>query len=236
MFPVKGREIDAAILFADMTDFSGRTQHLSPTETLALVNNFFTWVTAEALARIPGIVDKYIGDEMMVIFSTEFGSADPTGDAVKVARMMAEHDPFWFCPHFGIAAGPITVGYVGTPLKYDCSAFGACVALAKRCASVKPAERCSCHIVLPSSDWGSRRIEDVLLPETRKTPDGPIITLDLHWRCLPKRLVQMKNLPDAEVIEIVNSTVTLPGITAEERAKLAVRELKNAGQYRPAGN
>lgn len=37
-FPVKGREIEATILFADITRFSGRTVDLSPAETLIFVN------------------------------------------------------------------------------------------------------------------------------------------------------------------------------------------------------
>src|SRR5271165_3634614 len=82
MFPVKGREIDATILFSDISGFSRRTLDLSPTETLIFVNNFFSWISAEALRGQPGIVDKYIGDEIMVVFSKEFGSDDPFADAV----------------------------------------------------------------------------------------------------------------------------------------------------------
>ena len=37
-FPVKGREIEAAILFCDIANFSGRTYDLSPVETLILKN------------------------------------------------------------------------------------------------------------------------------------------------------------------------------------------------------
>src|SRR5260221_3557952 len=91
MFPVKGREIDATILFADISNFSKRTIHLTPTETLVFVNTFFAWVTAEALRGSHGIVDKYIGDEMMVVFSQEFGSTDPFVDAVSAARPAGGH-------------------------------------------------------------------------------------------------------------------------------------------------
>src|SRR5437588_6542264 len=76
LFPVKGKEIEASVLFADITAFSRRTLTLSSTETLAFVNHFFTWITAEAARVGPGIVDKYIGDEMMIVFSEEFGSQD----------------------------------------------------------------------------------------------------------------------------------------------------------------
>ena len=68
-FPVKGREIQATILFADIASFSRRTKELSPTETLIFVNNFFSWITAEAIKDQVCIVDKYIGDEVMVLFS-----------------------------------------------------------------------------------------------------------------------------------------------------------------------
>ena len=43
-FPVRGREIDATVLFADITAFSARTADLTPTETLIFVNNFFAWM------------------------------------------------------------------------------------------------------------------------------------------------------------------------------------------------
>jgi class 3 adenylate cyclase len=86
--PVKGREIAATILFVDVAAFSARTVELDPAETLAFVNHFFAWISAEALHHGPGIVDKYIGDEVMVVFSTEFGSEDPVLDAVHAARAM----------------------------------------------------------------------------------------------------------------------------------------------------
>src|ERR1035438_1337606 len=117
-FPVKGRIIDAVVLFADMASFSSRSSELSPIETLIFVNNFFAWISAEGLKGRPGIVDKYIGDEVMAVFSKDFGSEDPLVDAVDAGRWMSERDLLGFGPHIGIAAGEVVVGYVGTPLKY----------------------------------------------------------------------------------------------------------------------
>jgi len=165
LFPVKGREMEAAILFIDISGFSRRTVALTPTETLIYVNNFFAWATAEALRRLPGIVDKYIGDEMMVVFSREFGSVDPFKDAIQCA--MTEHDSLSYCPHIGIAAGPVTVGYVGTPLKYNCSVFGNRVALAARCASIRSVQNRSC-VICPSENWGSRTLEETVPTQKKK--------------------------------------------------------------------
>jgi class 3 adenylate cyclase len=166
-FPVKGREIEAAVLFADISGFSTRTLDMTPAATLVYVQNFFAWVTAEALHGRPGIVDKYIGDEVMVVFSDEFGSEDPFVDAVQAAAAMSRHDVHAYCPHIGIASGQVIVGYAGTALRYNVSAFGAPVALAARCASVRPADpdtMVSSTIVMPASDWGDREIHDVTEP------------------------------------------------------------------------
>ncbi len=124
-FPVKGREIEATVLFADITAFSRRTLGLSPAATLVYVQNFFAWITAEALRGRPGIVDKYIGDEVMVVFSGEFGSDEPFVDAVEAAAAMSRHDALAYQPHIGIASGPVIVGYAGTAFRTTspCSAL-----------------------------------------------------------------------------------------------------------------
>jgi hypothetical protein len=125
---------------------------------------FFAWVTAEALRGGKGIIDKYIGDEMMIVFSREFGSEDPFVEAVQTARSMAENDVWSFAPHVGIASGRVVVGYVGTPLKYNCSVFGAPVALAGRCAGIEPATRepYSTALVFPATEWNGLDVDDVL--------------------------------------------------------------------------
>ncbi len=144
---------------------------MSPAETLIYVQNFFAWVTAEALKGRPGIVDKYIGDEIMVIFSKEFGSEDPFADAIQAAAAMSRHDFHAYRPHMGIAAGEVIVGYAGTAMRYNVSAFGAPVALAARCASVRPPEpdndephrSVSSTIVFPADAWLHDHLDDVLL-------------------------------------------------------------------------
>ena len=229
-FPVKGREINASVLFCDISRFSQRTLQLNATETLIFVNNFFTWITAEALREHPGIVDKYIGDEMMVVFSDEFGSENAFLDAVRTARWMGENDFLAFCPHIGIASGIVTVGYVGTPLKFDCSVFGAPVTLAARCASVKTARP---GIVFPEKDWAGQKFEEAFPPIKREKSDGTIQAEPLVWEMSPPQNVPMKNLPDISVITVENTLVTFPQQSAENRAKESLSYLYKDGAYRP---
>lgn len=243
-FPVKGREIEATVLFADITAFSARTLELSPTETLIFVNNFFAWITAEALRGRHGVVDKYIGDELMIVFSKEFGSKDPFVEAVQAARWMAEHDALDFGPHIGLASGPVIVGYAGTPLKYSASVFGPPVALAARCAGTSPelgeGESYSSSITFPAAEWGDRDFDEVFEPEMYRVPEeirepgeSEIQHREHGWELLPPRTVEMKNLPNTEVREVVNRMLHLPSTAAEDRAREGLRYLQQVGRFWP---
>lgn len=233
LFPVKGRELEAAILFIDISGFSRRTHDLSPTETLIYVQNFFAWVTAEGLRDRPGIVDKYIGDEMMVVFAREFGSADPFADAIRSACAMTERDSMSFSPHIGVAAGSVTVGYVGTPLRYNCSVFGKPVALAARCASIKSIESFKSCVICPAENWGTRKLENTVPAQKWRREDGSIEVRDIVWDLQEVRTEKIKNMPDLEVRELTYQLNHLPSMSAEERAKEYLRVLKEAGRYCP---
>jgi len=231
-FPVKGREIDAVIVFVDIAGFSRRTYDLSPTETLIFVNNFFSWITAEGLRGRPGIVDKYIGDEMMIVFSEDFGSEDPFKDALLTAQGMADRDVLSFCPHIGLAEGRVTVGYVGTPLKYNCSVFGRPVAIAARCCGIRSEEHMK-SIFLPATTWGDKKISDHLKSRTLKHPELGDIEQPVHWEVSAPKKVEIKNMPALEVIEIYSDLMHMPSLSAEDRAKIAFEALKEEGSYRP---
>ena len=234
-FPVKGVELDATVLFADITGFSTRTIDMSPAATLVYVQNFFAWITGEALHGRPGIVDKYIGDEVMVVFSTEFGSEDPLKDAIEAAAAMSRRDALAYCPHIGIASGHVIVGYAGTPLRYDVSVFGAPVALAARCAGVKPEtdRMFSSSITMPETEWAGRELDDVLPPPMRMNSDG---STDPDWQRFelePPRTVPMKGLGHVEVRQVLNTGMWMPGQSAEDRARESLRLLYDNNRYWP---
>jgi class 3 adenylate cyclase len=240
MFPVKGREIEATILFCDIAAFSRRSLALSSTETLVFVNNFFAWISAEALRSTTGVIDKYIGDEVMIVFSRDFGADEPFVEAVQVARWMCEHDAHDFRPHIGIASGSVTVGYVGTPLKYNCSVFGSAVALAARCANVKPDSETigtySSSIVFPDSEWKGYELEEVIPRRAYKGPGGETLEQPQTWELLRPRLVSMKNLPDTNVRELIRRAIHMPQLSAENRARVGLKALYEANRYWPKAN
>lgn len=237
-FPVKGREIEATVLFADISGFSTRTLNMSPAATLVFVQNFFAWITAEALHGRPGLVDKYIGDEVMVVFSKEFGSEEPLIDAVRAAAAMSKNDFHAYCPHIGIASGRVIVGYAGTALRHNVSVFGAPVALAARCAGVKPAATneqrwVSSTIVMPATEWGDRELQDVLPPPKRTMPDGREHVEPTTFELQPGREVDMKGLGAVAVREIHNAGMHFPSMTAEDRVLDGLNALYDGNRYWP---
>lgn len=230
--PVKGREIDATVFFVDMRAFSARTLDMTPAETLIFVQWFFSWI-GSAVRRGTGIVDKYIGDEMMVVFSKEFGSEDPFLEAVQTARHMGEFDPWSFVPHIGIASGPVIVGYVGTTTKYDCSVFGRPVALAARCATVRPKSFAYYSaIVFPASEWGDRDFDEVFPPNQLRNPDETIIEQPHAWE-MSERAVGLNNIGTVAIREVVKKMMSLPTPTPEEAARSMLENIEEGGRYWP---
>lgn len=229
-FPVKGIELKAAVLIVDMGAFSRRTADLLPVETLILANNFLAWITAESIRKFPCVIDRYVGDSVMVVFSDQLGSTSPVEDALHVAKRIAQNDVLAFCPHMGISYGDVIAGYTGTPTKFSCSAFGRAVTLADRCSEVIPAQVHSCSIAFPASLISEQQFHEIFNP-SEKPDQAP--SLPSPWQLTAARPVPLKNIGNLEVREIIKTSHWLPCQPAEDRAQMSFRMLSERGYYRP---
>jgi class 3 adenylate cyclase len=245
-FPLKGREIEATILFADITSFSKNTECLSSTETMLYINKFIAWISAEGLVNTCGIIDKYIGDEILIVFSNEFGSQNHFLDALEAARRFGEWDEWQFMPHMGLASGIVTVGYTGTPLCYNCTVFGRPVTIAARCSTVKIEEEHSAQIVFPVQLFDNYSFEQVFYTRVVRDKNGLEHKLPMDWRMLPCRRVSQKE-DDFEVLPIIKSkfiqflfdidsegSISGPTDTIQT-VKEEIQSLIDEGQYKPLG-
>ncbi len=132
-FPLYGVRLSGTILFADLPGYSKYARGAIPEECAFMVNHFFAWIEASANRLYGGVIDKFIGDEVMIIFAPELGSQDPLKSAMLTARKILEHDEFSFDPKIGIASGELIIAAVGTRQRFDVSALGHTVNLAARC-------------------------------------------------------------------------------------------------------
>lgn len=113
-----------------------------PREVLALLNEYFALAT-EAINGAGGIIDKYMGTEIMALFNTQLNpQPDHAARAVKAALTMRERFVAWYRdhqidpqPHYyriGMHTGVATLGNVGNILRRDFTAIGDTINLAKR--------------------------------------------------------------------------------------------------------
>ena len=137
------------IFFSDIKDFTATTERLQPEELTALLNEYFTEMSAIALKH-GGTVDKFIGDAMLVFF----GDPETKGveeDARACLRMAIDmqhrlnelnaegrqrgiEQPFK--ARIGINTGYCNVGNFGSDDRMDYTIIGAEANLAARLQSI----------------------------------------------------------------------------------------------------
>jgi adenylate cyclase len=137
--------IRAAILFADMRDFTGLTSHLSEEAATALVNDYYDCIVPPIDER-GGEVLKFMGDGILAIFRPGEDAdseaclrafAAARAGLLRVARRNHESDgsvsfEVGIALHFGHAA----YGNVGSGARLDYTVIGRDVNLASRIADV----------------------------------------------------------------------------------------------------
>jgi adenylate cyclase len=84
-----GEERALAVLFSDLRGFTTYSEQLSPDELLSELNAYFE-AMVPAIRRHGGVVDKYIGDAIMVVFGVPRATGDEARRAVHTARAMQQ--------------------------------------------------------------------------------------------------------------------------------------------------
>jgi adenylate cyclase len=83
-----GERRRATILFADVRGFTALTATRPPEEVLSLLNRYLDRMCA-IVARHGGVVNKFVGDGMLVVFGAPNALDDDAGAALAAAREMA---------------------------------------------------------------------------------------------------------------------------------------------------
>ena len=137
-----GEDRQLAVLFSDIRGFTTYSESLSSREVVATLNRYFGRM-ADAIVRHEGIVDKYVGDELMAFFGAPVPDERSAYHAVAAAfDMIAELDDFNAFERergrrplsfgVGINYGAVTIGNIGSEKKMDYTVIGDMVNLASR--------------------------------------------------------------------------------------------------------
>ena len=135
----------ATILFSDIRGFSRLSETVGPTATVALLNEYFSYME-DVVANRSGVIDKYIGDAVMAVFGIPVAAeADPdnamqaAADMLQALAMLNTNRARLHQPHLrigiGLATGPVLVGNIGSPKRMDFTAIGEPVNQASRLES-----------------------------------------------------------------------------------------------------
>jgi class 3 adenylate cyclase len=187
-----GERQEGTVLFSDIRSFTTISEGLDPETLVSMLNRYFT-VMVDHIIRCKGVLDKYIGDALMV----HFGILGDTDNAVLAAIGMIEslrefNDEQESLERpviqigVGIHTGDLVAGNIGSPNRMEYTVIGDTVNLASRAEGLT--KLFGAHIVITQAAY-----------ESLKRPDSYLIRpLDLIVVKGKTKPVQMYEVFDAD--------------------------------------
>ena len=154
-----GQEQDATILFSDIRGFTSLSENMTPNEVVETLNDYFNQMI-EIIFKYNGILDKIIGDELMVIYGVPKSNIQDSENAVLTAIEMQEKLIAFNqdrCINLkkpikvgiGVNSGSVISGNIGSTDQMDFTVIGDSVNLASRlCSSAEAGQ-----IIISDAVW-----------------------------------------------------------------------------------
>ncbi|MEE8430650.1 MAG: adenylate/guanylate cyclase domain-containing protein [Candidatus Desulfatibia sp.] len=142
---------EVSILFSDIRGFTHMSQKVPPAKLAAFLNNDYFTPMGEIAYTHNGMVDKHIGDSIMVVFGSPVERRDDTIRAVKAAvamqqkakeidRVLATQNGLRLKIGIGIATGSAFSGIIGSLRIKEFTSIGMPVNIAARLQGMARAE------------------------------------------------------------------------------------------------
>jgi adenylate cyclase len=139
-----GAEAELTFLFADVRGSTALGERLSPTAFSSLINRFYE-VAAKVVIDHEGLVDKFVGDEIVAFFAPPFAGSEHAAAGVAAAEALLRETGHgsaggpWVPVGVGVHTGVAFVGAVGEGGVTDFTALGDAVNTTARLASAAKA-------------------------------------------------------------------------------------------------
>ncbi|MDR1929832.1 MAG: adenylate/guanylate cyclase domain-containing protein [Treponema sp.] len=153
---------EMTIFFSDIRQFTELSENLTPEESFAFINSYFSRVVPE-ISKNGGFVDKYIGDAVLALFPQINGADMAVKAAISIQGKIREYNTHRAkCGYrplamgIGIHTGLLMVGVVGTRDRMQNTVISDAVNLASRVESLTKAFRVSLAI----SEETFKKLED----------------------------------------------------------------------------
>lgn len=136
---------DMTIFFSDIRAFTELSESLTPEESFAFINSYFSRVVP-VVTEFGGFVDKYMGDGIMALFASEMGADNAVECAVEMQKKMVIYNghraKMKYRPlsiGIGIHTGTLMLGVVGVIDRMEGTVISDAVNLSSRLQSIAKA-------------------------------------------------------------------------------------------------
>ncbi|MBN2515033.1 MAG: hypothetical protein JXC33_03260 [Deltaproteobacteria bacterium] len=133
---------EVSMLFADIRSFSTMTENMDAEEVVFMLNEFFS-IMVDIVFRNNGVLDKFVGDQIMAVFglipSENGGAYDAVTTSIEIQNATKElmnvrskKGKETFEIGIGINTGNAIIGSVGSENRMDYTVIGDCVNIASK--------------------------------------------------------------------------------------------------------
>lgn len=186
-----GEERVVTLLFSDIRNFTHLSNTLHPKEVIEMLNDYMTTMCQE-IDKTQGVVDKFVGDEIIALYGAPLMVKDHADQAVKAAIAMIYSLKEWNKKRLqtgkavleigiGLHTGVVCSGNMGAANRLNYTVIGANVNLASRlCGAALPMQivlsKETKAALVEGRDYGIRSIPPLAL----KGFDQPIEVFEIR--------------------------------------------------------
>ncbi len=144
-----GEDRVVTLLFSDIRNFTHMSNSFDPKALIEMLNKYMTHM-CHIIDQTHGVVDKFVGDEIMALYGAPLDMEDQADQALLAAAKMIKDLKEWNADQIeqgkkpleigiGVHTGSVCTGNMGAENRLNYTAIGANVNLAARmCAAAKP--------------------------------------------------------------------------------------------------
>jgi class 3 adenylate cyclase len=143
-----GEEREVSVLFADLEGFTAYAESRPPAEVIDMLNEYWGTAVPIVLERHGGLIERFAGDAVMVVFNAQGDQPDHARRASAAAlelqertAALADRNRDWPRLRAGVNSGFAAVGYVGAEAQRSFAVIGDTTNTAARLqAAARPGE------------------------------------------------------------------------------------------------